>query len=77
MKWFVTIACWCVGTLMAADVPIKSASYSGTSLKGPVIGLSSMGLVRGSLLISPRQASCCIACFPVLKCWLRNSRNRN
>lgn len=47
MKWFVTIACWCAGTLMAADVPIKSASYSGTSLKGPVIGLSSMGLVRG------------------------------
>lgn len=33
--------------LMAADLPVKSASYSGTCLKGPVIGLSSMGLVMG------------------------------
>lgn len=33
--------------LMVAGIPAKDVPYAGTSLKGPVIGLSSMGLVRG------------------------------
>lgn len=33
--------------LMAADIPVKSVPYSGSSLKEPVIGLSSMSLRRG------------------------------
>lgn len=47
MKWFGAIACWGVGGLMAADVPVKSISYAGAGLKEPVIGLSSMALVMG------------------------------
>ncbi|MCC8149060.1 hypothetical protein [Akkermansia sp.] len=47
MKCFVAIACWCAGILMAADMPVKSVPYSGTNLTGPVIGLSSMGLMMG------------------------------
>lgn len=47
MKWFVTTVWWYAGVLMAADMPVKGASCSGSCLKGPVIGLSSMGLVMG------------------------------
>lgn len=47
MKWFVASVCWYAGTLMAADMPVKSASCSGTCLKEPVIGVSSMELVMG------------------------------
>lgn len=47
MKWFVIIACGCAGVLMGEDIPVKDAPDTGSDLREPRIGLSSMSLVLG------------------------------
>lgn len=50
--------------LMAADTPVKSASCSGTCLKGPVIGVSSMELMRGEPFYVSKTSIVLYCVFP-------------
>ncbi len=55
---------------MAADVPSSASLFRHQLEAGPVIGLSSMGLVRGEPFNFTKTGIVlyCVS-FPVLKCW--------
>lgn len=42
MKSVMAVACWAVGTSLAADVPVKTVSCSGSEMKEAIVGVNSM-----------------------------------